>query len=177
MPAGDQFGTLRVRQQFLEARRERLLIKHFVFLSPDQHCRKFRSFELTLEPFETFETTCGLIERNPARPGPREEARSRIGQDALINALRLISELLPIDHRQVHSATGQCIVLAKKIGAYKRRVHHAPGKYPLVAFGRWKRPGPRTHDHESSDAVCIGERKAETSPAPPTAATHGPVAN
>jgi hypothetical protein len=59
----------------------------------------------------------------------------------------------------------------------KRRVHHAPGKYPFVEFGRRKRPGPGAHDHESADAVRIGGCKAETGRAAPIVTDHGRVAN
>src|SRR5580700_3822128 len=35
----------------------------------------------------------------------------------------------------------------------KRRVHHAPGKYPFVEFGRRKRPGPGAQDREICDVA------------------------
>src|SRR6266853_10216 len=66
---------------------------------------------------------------------------------------------------------------AKKIRADKRRVHHAPGKYPLVEFSRGKRPSPGTHDHERSDAVGIRECKTKTGRATPIVADHGRVPN
>src|SRR5260370_11171967 len=177
MAAGDEFRTHRMRQQLLEARRERLVVEDLVLPSPDQQCREFRFLELSLEPFKTPEAACGVIEWNPARPGPGEKPRSRIWQDALVNALRFISESLPVDHRQVHSATGQRIVLTEKIRADKGRVHHAPGKYSSVEFSRGKRPGPGTHDHERTDAVRVGEGKTETSRAAPIMTDHGRVAD
>jgi len=54
-------------------------------------------------------------------------------------------------------------------------VHHAPGKYALVEFGRGKRPSPGTHDHERSDAVGIRECKTKTGRATPIVADHGRV--
>src|SRR6266478_235289 len=101
MTAGDEFGPLRVRQELLETLRECSLVKHFVFSSPDQQCREFRFLELTFEPFKPLETTCGVIKRNPARPGPREEPRPWIRQDALIDALRFVAEFSSINDRQI----------------------------------------------------------------------------
>src|SRR5258708_22339832 len=177
MTAGDQLRTLRVRRQLLEARRERLVVNDFVFSSPDQQCRELRLLELTFEPLKPLETTCGVIKRNPARPGPGEEARSRIWQDALIDALRLVAEFFSIDDRQIHSATSQRIVPAKKVWTDKGRVHHAPRKYPRVEFRRPKWPAPPAHDHESTDAVGIGWCRTKTGRAAPITADNGRVPN
>jgi hypothetical protein len=91
--------------------------------------------------------------------------------------LRLIPKLLPVNDRQVHSATRQRIVPAKKIRTDKWRMHHAPRKYPPVEFGWGKRPSPSAHDHERTDTVGIGESKTETGWAAPIVANDGCVAN
>ena len=118
-----------------------------------------------------------MVERNPSRPGPGEKARTGIGQHALVNALRGIAELLAIDDRQVHAPARQRVVAAEEIGADEGGVHHPPGKYARVEFGRRQRPGPRAHDHERAHPFTIGEGKSETGRAAPVVTNHGRVLN
>src|SRR6202012_2031168 len=96
-----QFGSLRMRQEFLETRRERLVIEHLVLSAPHEKRREFRSPQLLLEPFEACQPSRGLAERNPARPRPRQKPRGRIRQYVFVDALSLGREFLSIDHRQI----------------------------------------------------------------------------
>src|SRR5258707_4122125 len=97
MTTGNQLRSLRMWQQILEARGERLVIEDLVLPSPDQQRREFRFLELMFEPLKPLETTCSVIKRNPARPSPGEQTCSRIRQDALVDVLCLVTEFLSID--------------------------------------------------------------------------------
>src|ERR1700739_2092953 len=98
MSTGYQFGSLGMRQEFLETFRERLVIEHLVLSAPHKKRREFRSRQLALEPFEAREPPRALVERNPARPRPGQKTRARIWQYAFVDALSLGCEFLSIDH-------------------------------------------------------------------------------
>ena len=152
MTPGDQLGTLRVGQQLLEARRERLVIKpsssrpqtsnvgNFDFLSP-------RSSQANRSKARA--VSSNGIQRGQVQV---EQPRGGIGQDALVNVLRFVAKFLfcPRPKGTFRGRPGRCV--SKQIRAEKRRVHYAPWKYAFVEFSRRERPSPSAHNHERSDA-------------------------
>src|ERR1700722_2738823 len=110
-----QFGSLGMRQEFLETRRERHVIEYLVLSPPHEKRGEFRSPQLAFQPFEACEPSRAFVERNPARPRPRQQTRARIRQYTFVDALCLGCELLSIDHRQIHAAAGKSVVTPEKI--------------------------------------------------------------
>jgi hypothetical protein len=52
VPARHQLGSFGVRQELLEAGRERLVFENLVFPPPDQQRSEFRLPQFALKPFE-----------------------------------------------------------------------------------------------------------------------------
>src|ERR1700743_780297 len=94
-----QFGSLGMRHELLETRRERLVIEHLVLSAPHEKRRESRSPQLTFEPFKAREPSRALIKGNPAWPRPRQKTGARVRQYIFVDALSLGREPLSVDHR------------------------------------------------------------------------------
>src|SRR5690349_992821 len=126
--------TVSVWQQLLEACREDSVRKDFVLPAPHDQGRQPTARELLLEPIEALRCACGIIEWNPARPGPGEQAGCRLGQHMLVRALRAVAKFLPIDHRQIDTAARERIMPSQQIRTDQRRVHGTPRKNSAMKF-------------------------------------------
>ncbi len=146
---------------------KRCRVEHIVLTTPDQQRRQRAGGKLAFQPGEAVERARRIIQRDPARPCPGEQAGRGIRQHRFVGRLRALLEALAIDHREINAAPGQRIVPPQQIRSEQRRVHHAPGKNPRVELGRRQRPGPCAHQHQRFYARDIRQREAKPGRAAP----------
>ncbi len=159
-----------MRQQPLELGAICARVEHVVLATPDQERRQRRRAQLVLEPAEARKCTGMIVERNPARPGPGQQSRRRIGQDGRIGGLGARPEFFPVYHRQIDAARGERVVASEQIRPGERRVHDPPREYAGMELGRRQRPRPGAHQHQRTHTLSVGQREAEAGRAAPIVA-------